>query len=480
MTLQELRDKIAATKAKLREVLPTAETEEQRAEVTTLETRLNSEEEELASAQRWNEQQERIQARLGTESLIDGAPRQRTRESYEDADPSIREHGTVVLTREFLGDMLQMQGRELAWDAEYRMRPRTVIDEEVSRAMLRMDNTDASYRPAAEFQRVAADLNIGTTTDPLGGFLIPPDTAAYLLLQRRMKAFMGVEREALVLTHTNDRDFPIPQLDRTGEAGESLAEGADATPQADFAATQVVLKSNRVSSKSLLVPAAVLRSFAVEAEPLIMLLLAESASRRKAAQYASGTGVAPQSTGILPALDAAAYKHTLSVKFDISDQKWNKSADGTADATSQAAEIPTEMLGRLDSAYWGVGGTIVMHPNFYLAMRAVTDNEGRYLFPELSMRHPTADGAFMWQGMRMRLDPNYVDPVLGTAGANKYVATIGDHKGFAIRNIAGMRMSRNVWSADIADAVRFVLHCYTDSNAIHPWGLRKIGITVQA
>ena len=60
------------------------------------------------------------------------------------------------------------------------------------------------------------------------------------------------------------------------------------------------------------------------------------------------------------------------------------------------------------------------------------------------------------------------------------VATIGDHKGFAIRNIAGMRLSRNVWAKDLEDAVRFVIHAYTDSDAIHPWGLRLIRATVQA
>ena len=103
-----------------------------------------------------------------------------------------------------------------------------------------------------------------------------------------------------------------------------------ATAQGDLALTQVVLKSNRVSSKSLQVPAAVLRSFAVEAEPLIMSMLAESAGRRKAAQYANGTGTAPQSTGIRTALGVAAYQHTLSVKYDISDGNWNKSAAGTA------------------------------------------------------------------------------------------------------------------------------------------------------
>ena len=60
---------------------------------------------------------------------------------------------------------------------------------------------DAAYSPSAEARAALADLNLGTTTDALGGFLIPPDTAAYLLLQRRMKAFMGVEREAMVLMH---------------------------------------------------------------------------------------------------------------------------------------------------------------------------------------------------------------------------------------------------------------------------------------
>ena len=475
MTLKELRDKIAATKDELRTLLTTAETDEQIAAVDTLEQRLDSEEAELKAAEKWDAKQQRLQARLTTDTLSGQAPRQHSRASSIDADPEIRDRGQIVLTREFLGDMLATRRDE--WDAAYRHRARTEMDEEISKALLRTDPQDASYRPPAEFQRAAADLNLGTTTDALGGFLIPPDTAAYLLLQLRMQAFMGVEREAMVLTHSNDRDFPVPQLDRTAEAGESLAEGADATAQGDFALTQVVLKSNRVSSKSLLVPAAVLRSFALEAEPLIMMLLAESAGRRKAAQYATGTGVTPNSTGIQTAL-ATNYSTTLAVKYDISDGNWNKSAPGTA-GTSLAAEIPISMLSPLNSAYWGIGSTVVMSPSFYQAMRAVTDREGRYLWPELANRHPTADGAFMWQGLRVRLDPNYAVLDLTTA-ANYNVATIGDHKGFAIRNVAGMRLSRNIWSHDIADSVRFVLHCYTDSNAIHPWGLRRIVVTVQA
>ena len=477
MTLKEIRDKIAATKNELRTLVTSAETEEQRASVTTLETRLDAEEAELASSQKWDEQQQRLQDRLSTETLTEQAPRQHTRDSALEAEAEVRERGQIVLTREFVGDMIQTHQRE--WDAAYRSRPRNVLDEENSRAMLRTDAGDAMYRPPAEAQRTLAELNISTTTDVLGGFLIPPDTAAYMLLQQRMKAFMGVEREALVLTHTNDRDFPVPQIDRTAEAGESLGEGVAATTQVDFALTQVILGSNRVSSKFLIVPAAVLRSFAVEAEPLIMSMLAESVGRRKAQQYANGSGTAPQSTGIRNALDDADYRHTLLVKYDISDGNWNKSAAGTA-GTSQAAEIPIEMLTQLDSAYWGVGGTIVMSPGFYQAMRAVTDKEGRYLWPELANRHPTAEGTFMWQGMRVALDPHYADVALATAGVSKEVATIGDHKGFAIRNIAGMRLSRNVWAKDLEDAVRFVIHAYTDSDAIHPWGLRLIRITVQA
>ena len=477
MTLQEIRDKIAATKVKLREVLPNAETEEQRAEVTTLETRLNAEEAELASSQKWDEQQQRLQDRLSTETLTEQAPRQHTRDSALEADPEVRERGQIVLTREFVGDMLN--SRERPWDAEYRSRPRNVIDEEISRAMLRTDPMDKMYRPSAEAKRTLAELTMGTTSDALGGFLIPPDTAAYSLLQRRMKAFAGVEREALVLTHTNDRDYPVPQMDETSEGGESLGEGVAATTRTDLALTQVVLKSNRVSSKFLIVPAAALRSFAVESEPLIFSMLAESVGRKKAQQYANGSGTAPQSTGIRNALDDADYRHTLLVKYDISDGNWNKSAAGTA-GTSQAAEIPIEMLSQLDSAYWGVGGTVVMSPSFYQAMRAVTDKEGRYLWPELANRHPSAEGTFMWQGMRTALDPHYASLDLTTAASSVEVATIGDHKGFAIRNIAGMRLSRNVWAKDLEDAVRFVIHAYTDSDAIHPWGLRLIRVTIQA
>ena len=129
----------------------------------------------------------------------------------------------------------------------------------------------------------------------------------------------------------------------------------------------------------------------------------------------NGSGTAPQSTGIREALGVTAYQHTLTVKYDMSDGKWNKSAAGTSDTKSLAAEIPIEMLSQLDSAYWGVGGTVVMSPSFYQAMRAVTDNEGRYLWPELANRHPSAEGTFMWQGMRTALDPHYQDIALGTA-----------------------------------------------------------------
>ena len=245
--------------------------------------------------------------------------------------------------------------------------------------------------PPAEAQRALADLQISTSTDVLGGFLIPPDTAAYALLQRRMKAFSGLEREAMVLTHSNDRDFPVPQLDRTGEAGESLGEGAPATAQGDLR-----VDAGRVEEQPGLFQVLagsgrrVAESFEVEAEPLIMSMLAESAGRRKAAQYANGTGTAPQSTGIRTALGIAAYQHTLTVKYDISDARWNKSAAGTADTKSLAAEIPIEMLSQLDSAYWGNGGTVVMSPSFYQAIRAVTDGDGRYLWPELANRHPTS------------------------------------------------------------------------------------------
>ena len=74
MTLKELRDKIAATKAELRTLLPTAETDEQIASVTTLETRLDAEEAELTAAQKWDEQQQRLQSRLTTETLTEQAP----------------------------------------------------------------------------------------------------------------------------------------------------------------------------------------------------------------------------------------------------------------------------------------------------------------------------------------------------------------------------------------------------------------------
>ena len=494
MTLKEIRDKIAATKAKLREVLPNAETEEQRAEVLSLEERLNAEEAELAAAEKWDADQARIQARFSTGDLLSQAPRRHTRQSALDADPDTRENGAIVLTREFIGDILDTRDLREQWDAVYQLRNRTPVDEEVTRSLLRIDSMDAQHPVSQEYRAaisdlqklharvVNPDLNVGTTSDALGGFLIPPDTAAYAMLQLRMKAFMGVEREALVMTHTNDRDFPIPQLDQTAEAGESRDEGEGATARGDFALTRETLGSHRVTSKTLLVPAAVLRSFAVEAEPLIMFLLGESAGRRKAAMYATGDGTAPNASGIIGAkgLDVSAYRDNLSVKYDISDGRWNKSAAGTADATSQAPEIPIEILNGLDSAYWGIGSTVVMSPSMYQAMRAVVDGDGRYLWPELANRHPSADGAFMWQGLRIRLDPNYADIALGVAGANKKVMTVGDHKGFFIRNIAGMRMSRNVWAKDEEDAVRFVLHCYTDSKVAHPWGLRLIRVTVQA
>ena len=86
-----------------------------------------------------------------------------------------------------------------------------------------------------------------------------------------------------------------------------------------------------------------------------------------------------------------------------------------------------------------------MSPGFYQAMRAVTDKEGRYLFPELANRHPTADGTFTWQGMRVSLDPNYQAPVLGTAGTNK-----GSRHH---RRPQGLRNSEHRWHAAVSECL---------------------------
>ena len=55
------------------------------------------------------------------------------------------------------------------------------------------------------------------------------------------------------------------------------------------------------------------------------------------------------------------------------------------------------------------------------------------------------DGSFTWQGMRVTLDANYQSSSARHGWRpTRNVATIGDHKGFVIRNIAGMRLSRNM------------------------------------
>ena len=265
MTLQELRDKINATKAELRTLLPTAETDEQRTAVTTLETRLDAEEAELTAAETWDTAQQRLQSRLTTETLTEQAPRRQTQGSEGSADGEVRERGEIVLTREFIGDMLNSRERE--WDAEYRSRPRSVVDKEISRAMLRTDSGDAMYRPSAEAPTCACRSQY--QYDHGRPWRLPNPSG-----HRRLRAIAAPNEGVLRLRARGDGPHPFqrprfsgPQLDRTGEAGESLGEGAPATAQGDLALTQVILKSNRVSSKSLQVPASVLRSFAVEAEP---------------------------------------------------------------------------------------------------------------------------------------------------------------------------------------------------------------------
>ena len=70
-----------------------------------MEQRLDAEEAELEKAEKWDEQQQRLQARLTTDALIDDAPRQHTHASDVDADPEVQgARAEIVLTREFLGD----------------------------------------------------------------------------------------------------------------------------------------------------------------------------------------------------------------------------------------------------------------------------------------------------------------------------------------------------------------------------------------
>ena len=116
MTLKELtRQDFGHESSNCVTIVTTAETEEQRAAVTTLETRLDAEEAELTASEKWDEAQQRIQARLTTETLTEQAPRKQTPSSDGDADPEVRERGEIVLTREFIGDMLQSRERRVGF-----------------------------------------------------------------------------------------------------------------------------------------------------------------------------------------------------------------------------------------------------------------------------------------------------------------------------------------------------------------------------
>ena len=184
MTLKELRDKITATKVELRALADQRKRERRIsvASVTTLETRLDAEEGRTQSC--------REVGRTATASPgsandrdVDGTSSLAGRRPIATATPipKPRERGQLVLTREFIGDMLSIAVSASGMRSIIGRVPRSLLDEETTRAMRAHQRVWTPRivprrRPSGRTRRPP---DLGTTSDALGGFLIPPDTAAY-------------------------------------------------------------------------------------------------------------------------------------------------------------------------------------------------------------------------------------------------------------------------------------------------------------
>ena len=249
-------------------------------------------------------------------------------------------------------------------------------------------------------QEAQARANVATTPDASGGYLIPDDNRFMNRIVETMKAYIGVERLAMVFTTSGGNPMPIPTVDDTGNTAGAVAEGASPAETA-MAFGEVVLGAFKRSTGPLPVSTEIMQDSGPALETVLGRLLGIRLGRQAASDYASGAGGAGAPNGILTATAKGG------------DLVWDRSDQALVNANRAGGVLARAV----DIAYRTMANAAVAISDdllnaFRTAVGAGTAG-GQFLYPQLAFSDGP-DAVRRFQGLRLVIEPNYPTFAAGT------------------------------------------------------------------
>ncbi len=220
----------------------------------------------------------------------------------------------------------------------------------------------------------AQEVRAMATTSPTGGMLAVPETMT-AGIERAMLEYGGMREVASVRRTADGGDLIFLTSDDTGNTGEILAEGVQASEQ-DATVSAKILKAFTYSSKIVRVSLQLLQDASFDVEGYIAAILGERIGRITNTHFTTGTG-ANQPSGIV-----------------------DDSTSGVAGATGQSTTVTWDDLVSLEHSVgmaYRRGARFMFADGTLQALRKLKDGEGRYLwqpgqpvggFPNTIMQYP--------------------------------------------------------------------------------------------
>jgi HK97 family phage major capsid protein len=332
--------------------------------------------------------------------------------------------------------------KEIAAGREARAEQKEITKHEAFSKYLRhgMGGLNAEERSLVEMRGTDSQI---TTTDSLGGFLVPEDFSNVLDVASK---FTGeVERLAQVLNTQSGATLPYPKVDDTSVVGAILSEGsADVVSDMTFASLN--LGAYTYSSKIVKVSYQLLQDAAFDLDAFLVNTLGERIARGQNAHFTTGDG-SSKPTGIITA---------------------GSSALTTASATAITADEILTLIHSVDKSYRNSASFALMGADSTAAairkLGVGSSNDFPVFIPGMAAGEP--DRVF---GV-----PFYVNNDMAAIASTNKPLVAADFSKYVVRNAGGVQMLRlNERYAD-ALLVGFIAYKRSDAGAINGAAIKYI------
>ena len=351
-------------------------------------------------------------------------------QKFDAIETDVRAYGESV---EKIERAEQMK-KEIAAGREVRAEQKEITKHAAFSKYLRhgMGGLNAEERSMVEMRGTDSQI---TTTDSLGGFLVPEDFSNILDVATKFTG--AIEGLAQVLNTTSGATLPYPKVNDTSVVGAILSEGsADVVSDMTFAALN--LGAYTYSSKIVKVSYQLLQDAAFNLDEFLVNTLGERIARGQNAHFTTGTG-SSQPQGLITA---------------------GSSALTTASATAITADEILTLIHSIDKSYRN-------SPKFALMGADTTAAAIRKLGVGSSNDFPVfIPGMAMGEPDRVFGVPFYVNNDMDAIAATKKALVAADFSKYVVRNAGGVQMLR--LNERFADAllVGYIAYKRSDAGAI--------------